>query len=75
MYLEAEMSGSIPSVDRLSPPSSLSVSRLSDSDISELDFEEGLTRRGMFDHKFSCITCVPGKLDRNAFQNIFFLQL
>lgn len=46
MYLEAEMSGSIASVDRLSPPSSLSISRLSDSDISELDFDEGLSRRG-----------------------------
>ncbi|XP_054722052.1 regulating synaptic membrane exocytosis protein 1-like [Uloborus diversus] len=47
MFLDAELSGSVTSVDRLSPPSSISVSRLSDSDISELDFDEGLpiTRR------------------------------
>ncbi|KFM78510.1 Regulating synaptic membrane exocytosis protein 2, partial [Stegodyphus mimosarum] len=47
MFLEAELSGSVTSVDRLSPPSSISVSRLSDSDISELDYDEGIpvTRR------------------------------
>ncbi|XP_055930355.1 regulating synaptic membrane exocytosis protein 2-like isoform X5 [Argiope bruennichi] len=48
LFLEAELSGSATSVDRLSPPSSVSVSRLSDSDISELDYDETIpiTRRG-----------------------------
>ncbi|XP_021001074.1 regulating synaptic membrane exocytosis protein 2 isoform X2 [Parasteatoda tepidariorum] len=42
MFLEAELSGSLNSVDRLSPSSSISISRLSDSDISELDYDETL---------------------------------
>ncbi|GFS49951.1 regulating synaptic membrane exocytosis protein 2 [Nephila pilipes] len=42
MFLEADLSGSATSVDRLSPPSSVSVSRLSDSDISELDYDENI---------------------------------
>ncbi|GFV07180.1 regulating synaptic membrane exocytosis protein 1 [Trichonephila clavipes] len=48
MFLEADLSGSANSVDRLSPPSSVSVSRLSDSDISELDYDENIpvSRRG-----------------------------
>ncbi|GIX69838.1 hypothetical protein CDAR_17822 [Caerostris darwini] len=53
LFLEAELSGSATSVDHLSPSSSVSASRLSDSDISELDYDETIpvSRR---DPRFPC---------------------
>lgn len=54
MYMDTEAASSVTSTDHLSPPST--ISRLSDSDMSEFDFEDGVVgmksdrRQGGADH-------------------------